>query len=71
VEIHNRGGKNTCDNWCEWEKAHRKQIPARHTQGEENIYVHSFSNPTLSSTLAINLKQSAQSVTVTWKQAWS
>jgi len=39
--------------------------------GGGNIYVHSFSNPTFSSTLATNLKQSTQSVTVTWKQAQS
>jgi len=65
VEIHNRGGQNTCDNWCEWGKAHRKHVAARHTQEGEKIYVHSFSDPPLSSILAINLKQSAHSATVT------
>jgi len=52
-------------------KAQRKQVAAWHTQGGKKIYVNSFSDPTLSSTLAINLKQNAQSATVTCKQAWS
>jgi len=67
VEIHKRRAEYM------WQlvwvgKAYRKQ--KAYTRGEK-IYIHSFSDPTLSSTLAINLKQNAQSATVTWKQAWS